>query len=527
MDNNTDRIEELKQNILATRLTDPKGALSLCYELERMATLAHDDYSHAFAECYIGTLLYALNRVDEVMILFESALPTFHSGGYYLLEAKAYIIMGLIFGSKNDYITSLDYFTTALDISKRYGFYLQSGVVCNNISILYTKIGDYRSACRQLKVAISYCTKIEDGSANSSLRLFIMNLAFNLLCLKNYKEAEEVLSNIVESPEITESEKHAGFYYYLRVRLAYQREDKKEFERLLTLAVSALKNRIALVDQILVYTEMSKFLLEIEDYDNLKLLVENIEQKAALYGFNRSVAGLCEIAIRYYKTMGEKDKLAKAYMDYYSCCVDHHEEMRRSNALAANMYVTLNNIEREQRSLESQRQILLHRSEYDALTKLPNRSRLKKSTEGRLSTAHMRGTPFCIILMDVDCFKQYNDNFGHIKGDQVLRSIGKVLRSVPDSEAEFFRYGGDEFLGVAVGKTDEEIEAILAQIEERILALKVESVGTSKGPYVSVTAGFINKVPGKEDSLNLYINEADEALYRNKAAWKKIAQNRK
>ncbi|MBP5160307.1 MAG: GGDEF domain-containing protein [Lachnospiraceae bacterium] len=526
MDINSDRIEELKQNILATRLTDPKGALSLCYELERMSTLAHDDYSHAFAECYIGTILYALNRIDEVMILFESALPSFHSGGYYLLEAKAYIIMGLAFGSKHDHITSLDYFMTALEISKRYGFYLQSAVVCNNISILYTKIGDYRSACKQLRIAISYCTKLEDGSGDNSLRLFIMNLTFNLLCLKHFDEAEEVLSNLVETPELLSSEKFTGFYYYLKLRMAYHHENMEEFNRLLPLTVSALKSRIALVDQILIYTELSKFLLEIGDFDNLRLLVENIEQKAALYSFNRSLAGLCEIEIRYYKAIGDKEKLARAYMDYYSCCVDHHEEMRHNNALAANMFVTLNNIEREQKSLESQRQVLIHRSEYDALTKLPNRSRLKKHTDSLLSSAQMRRNSFCIILMDVDCFKQYNDTYGHIKGDQVLRSIGNVLRSVSDTDAEFYRYGGDEFLGVAKGKTDEEIEQLLSQIESQVLALEVESAGQSKNRFVTITAGFVNRVPKKEDTLNLFINEADESLYRNKASWKRIAQNR-
>lgn len=80
----------------------------------------------------------------------------------------------------------------------------------------------------------------------------------------------------------------------------------------------------------------------------------------------------------------------------------------------------------------------------DPLTGLANRRRLETVLESRLLEANRTSQPISCVMLDVDHFKHFNDQFGHDAGDSVLRAVGGVLRqSTRDTDA--FRYGGDEF----------------------------------------------------------------------------------
>lgn len=147
----------------------------------------------------------------------------------------------------------------------------------------------------------------------------------------------------------------------------------------------------------------------------------------------------------------------------------------------------------------------------DPLTGLANRRQLERDLAREFAAAR-RGRRLIAVMFDLDGFKQYNDEHGHLAGDEALKVLGDVLRIETRAMNLAARYGGDEFL-VLVSDTDEAgCKVFVGRVMDRF-AREIAAVG--KGP-LSVTAGWAEYDPSMDDWLAL-IEAADQALYRAKS----------
>lgn len=89
---------------------------------------------------------------------------------------------------------------------------------------------------------------------------------------------------------------------------------------------------------------------------------------------------------------------------------------------------------------------LLEKSETDALTRLANRFRLNDYLDQVFEKALSEQTPLAMEILDIDYFKQYNDNYGHQAGDECIKRIAKQLELMQNDMIFCARYGGDEFI---------------------------------------------------------------------------------
>lgn len=122
-------------------------------------------------------------------------------------------------------------------------------------------------------------------------------------------------------------------------------------------------------------------------------------------------------------------------------------------------------------------------------------------------------TPFSMYLVDVDNFKNVNDAFGHMVGDQVLVQTAEYIREKICEEGVLGRYGGDEFLFVVEGKTDyREVWEIGHNINMNICNLKFDGIS---GLYITITMG-ISRFPEDAKNYDDLLQLADKALYRGK-----------
>lgn len=148
----------------------------------------------------------------------------------------------------------------------------------------------------------------------------------------------------------------------------------------------------------------------------------------------------------------------------------------------------------------------------DPLTGLGNRRALQRV----VSTLIGQGTPFVLSIVDLDCFKECNDRYGHEKGDEVLQRFGTMLRfSVRQSDL-VFRYGGDEFIVIFLGATPETVEEVLRRIEEKLKESSLK-VGMSWG-----MASFPEEAKDRTQVFRL----ADERLYALKRERKSTRSGR-
>lgn len=161
------------------------------------------------------------------------------------------------------------------------------------------------------------------------------------------------------------------------------------------------------------------------------------------------------------------------------------------------------------------REKLRHQSIRDPLTGLFNRRYLEETLERELHRAEREQKPLSVVVLDVDHFKSYNDTYGHIAGDEVLRRLGGFLQSSLRAEDICCRYGGEEFVLVMPSATSVDAFQRVDEMRERF---KAETIGLGGIELAGLTfsAGVTSVPQGGTARGEELIVKADEALYEAK-----------
>jgi len=154
---------------------------------------------------------------------------------------------------------------------------------------------------------------------------------------------------------------------------------------------------------------------------------------------------------------------------------------------------------------------LVQDSETDFLTQLPNRSHI----HWRFDDIVQKNTTLSVVLADIDNFKQINDTYGHLVGDDVLRIISDQLSQTLRQIDVIGRWGGEEFVMLLPDTTASQAHVIIERIREQIANISFP-ISTTSGSF-SITVSFgICELPLQNKTLKDYISCADKALYKAK-----------
>lgn len=167
--------------------------------------------------------------------------------------------------------------------------------------------------------------------------------------------------------------------------------------------------------------------------------------------------------------------------------------------------------------LQQTNRMMRHSSETDGLTGLYNRSMFDQSLEKFWRQSSRSGSPLCLLMIDVDYFKAYNDHYGHLEGDQCLVKIAEVLeQSILREEDCAFRYGGEEFVVLLPNATKASGEKVAQRIRSRLEHRAIQHDLSQVSPWVSVSIGITAQIGNIDEPARLLIQQADEALYEVK-----------
>ncbi|GAB5439902.1 MAG: hypothetical protein Fues2KO_02510 [Fuerstiella sp.] len=164
----------------------------------------------------------------------------------------------------------------------------------------------------------------------------------------------------------------------------------------------------------------------------------------------------------------------------------------------------------------------LQNSQGDAVTGLPNRASFDAHLQAEFNRGLRSGQSVSVVLVDLDYFKQVNDQFGHQAGDTALRTIAETLRQSLRSYDLVARYGGDELAVICSGCRPGEIDIIVRRVREVVLQLQTRAVGEMPLPTISVGAAVVHQLDLLSDAARL-VSAADECLYAAKAAGRNCA----
>lgn len=159
--------------------------------------------------------------------------------------------------------------------------------------------------------------------------------------------------------------------------------------------------------------------------------------------------------------------------------------------------------------LEKANQALAKKALTDELTRMYNRRRIEEIMEAFVEEGRNDMDPIFVLLLDIDYFKQVNDNYGHDTGDVVLRKVASVLKNHMDNDCAAGRWGGEEFMIVARHITRDRAVELAESIRKDIAECSYDPV-----PGLTVSVGIV-EMGQRDNVLDLY-KKVDRALYQAK-----------
>ena len=187
---------------------------------------------------------------------------------------------------------------------------------------------------------------------------------------------------------------------------------------------------------------------------------------------------------------------------------------RELSQLHAQLAASQQALQRSELQLREANVLLSELSIRDSLTGLYNRRRFDEvlDTEWRRALRTMR--PVALLMIDVDCFKALNDNYGHQRGDECLREIARVLEDQPRRGHDIVaRFGGEEFAVLLPGADVPGALRIAHNIRKGVEDLRLEHRESKISPWVTVSVGVCSRTPRIGETAGDMLYEADMALY--------------
>jgi diguanylate cyclase len=242
----------------------------------------------------------------------------------------------------------------------------------------------------------------------------------------------------------------------------------------------------------------------IGEIDDVMLLIGEALEMSATY--NESLSGVSEKL----SAAVNSDQVKNVVASLLKTTRDMRDTTK---ALEERLALSKQEISNLQQSLEAIRAESLT----DPLTGLGNRKYFDRSLEAAVTTAVETSEPLSLLMLDIDYFKSFNDSYGHLTGDQVLRLVGMSLKQSIKGQDITARYGGEEFVVVLPNTALRQALTVADHIRRAVMSkeLKKKSTGEILG-RVTISVGVSMLKPG--DDMDSLIERADACLYAAKRA---------
>jgi len=181
--------------------------------------------------------------------------------------------------------------------------------------------------------------------------------------------------------------------------------------------------------------------------------------------------------------------------------------------------VMLRQLEQEKQKLAEAYQKLERLAAVDGLTNIANRRHFDEVFGVEWSRAMRETESISLLMIDIDCFKQYNDSYGHLAGDECLKIVAALFQKQLQRPTDLVaRYGGEEFVVLLPGTHARGAMKIAERIRKAVLALQLPHENSLANDCVTISLGAATVAPMLKHQSDELLHSADQALYEAKAA---------
>lgn len=503
--------------VLRNRGVNAELTLKYCADIEQYAVKMDDVKLLGYAYFFCAETYYVLNDVENFFRYITGAISYLDQSEQWAMVARAYNVMAITSLNRGNAPIAMDYYLTGLSYCKKYRLLQEANIIHLNLGSLYLSNGEYGEAQKYFEKALQYVKPDRELEEYHSLMCCIyINLAQCYLKRQVTDRVQEAVDYV--DKECWEHLQKTERLYVLCFKTKFYHEIGRVTMRdeCIQKIHKSVDVDMAVMDIFDDFYELCKLLLKINQekafWDIINVL-EELTKNAKIINLQRRIISL---KIQYYRSHGDNAGYLQAAGLYYELT----EVMERENQyMISNMLSVrklLENANQKRREVEKANEQLQEKSETDPLTHLANRFRLNDYSDKAFERALSSGKSFAIEILDIDYFKEYNDNYGHQAGDECIIMIAKELQLMENNQIFCARYGGDEFIIVYEGMTEAEVFAEAEALRERILARKVEHAHSKALPIVTISQGICYDIPREENRSWDFLHAADMMLYHVK-----------
>lgn len=511
-------IKKRMEHIIQVRYTNLDAEREDCQALMEMAQRENNIYAIAFAHTYLGDYYIAQNDTVNCGVHLQKAQLLCIENGYNDLLPQINNLFGICYEALSDEQTAMQYYLQALQSAREIGNRGTECILLNNIANSFELLEDYTTA---KEYYLKACDLIETYSDQLSdldyvkLRVWgnISEVCHNLGLL------DEMKMYLEKCEKIDASINHIRQYILYRGWCGYY-AGKGDTKRAIDCVHELLKacDSKDYADKYLVYEMLIDVCLTtigMKEAEASKALLDRTlsMRREGEVDRKRQIQTLNTL---YCETFGTKEERLKAYQEYYQFMAGLKKNNQETKSKGLKNILYLNEI---RNTLASEKEILNEEAHLDELTRLCNRRYFNKLVSKASSDVetHLLG----FIMIDVDFFKEYNDSYGHAKGDMALKAVAQTLAHNAPRGIIPSRYGGDEFICLCTNLSEEEIIQYIEAVRVDLKNQAIEHTASHCASTLTLSMGYSHKTWSRgleKIKAEELLDGADQALYLSKNA---------
>lgn len=504
-------VSEKKEKIQESVKLNSNDEIIYCEELLSLATQHEDTLNMGYA--YIWMADYYFYNVFDI----ENTSRSLELGYTYILKNKDYELLikyyrlkGLVYESFGDYINKVKCYLSIFSILKESGINDYYTICYGNIGITFQYAHDYEEALKYSRLSEKYFDKYEDRYQNIQYLVLQNNICENLFYLNDLKGIKKCLKEMNKMEDSVNLKKAFIALATLRYNCLLKDEGKVK-DSIREIYDSKIFDHPSITIKVEFVRTMFKCALVAESQILCKELFEQLDNLIPREKQTSDIDIQKYIVDYNLKYTNENEN--QIYKEFFHSFEEIKKVQNKNVIGAINNYQSILEIRNKQKEIEKESELLKNEVNIDSLTSIYNRRYLN---ELKTLIHENENMTIGIAIIDIDYFKEYNDTYGHLKGDEALIEIANIMKENSSKGIVPCRYGGDEFFVVFINKSKKAIELYLNSVAQTLKDMSIEHQSSNCSDQLTLSIGYDVRKATKDLNYTTIFENADKAVYASK-----------
>ncbi len=386
------------------------------------------------------------------------------------------------------------------------------GTIYNNIGSRYQMNEAYERALKYFKLAeeeLDFSKTDTDMIMRRRAHVIYLNFTECYGQLDRYEEAWQSLNKAKENMIYAEDGSVNCSYLLLEYKLKAATGEKEYVKEHIQDLVDASRSNHDATDFMQDMRGVCDLVCWLGEFSIMRDIIESMEMEKDSWNSISFDIFITEMWMNYYIRIGDEQKHLEKCKEYAYLSLEQREHNHKTRADVIDIRIAFQ--ENEEKRLKA-----TENSYTDSLTGIGNRAKLQLDASVIVPSLVKEKKSLGIGIVDIDYFKQQNDTYGHLQGDECLKCVAAIISDVVKGQGEVYRFGGDEFVILVKEATRKKIKKLAENIKTKLHEKAIPNINSKVLPEVTLSQGYVCIYPKEGDCLEALMAIADKSLYNIK-----------